>query len=645
LSELILDGSTAAAEYWDEASDRRRRIRAWLAKPSVKVALSLLATLAVASLLAFAVELVARDSLDSTIAFFADIHRPGWTTVLLFALTALAIDALLGRAQGGLLILAPLVLIPAWISSQKGMYLSDPFYPTDFLYARQIVELLPLLVNDRPKTAIGIALAVVTGLLLVVAAFRSWRRRARPLTRRARLMRLALTVPVLAAFVSIMDYSTFSWARDRLQIIPMMWDQKENYTFNGLTLAFALNLPMADVSTPAGYSADAVHNIAGFPAATVPADKPDIIIVMSESFWDPTQLPGVTITPDPIPTVREKRSGSMFSPEFGGMTANIEFEALTGFSNAFLPYGSIPYQQYIRKPLPSLATFLQSEGYKTRALHPFGGWFWNRTPVYQALGFGRFLSEEKLPPLKKRGLLPSDIAFTDEIIRQAEMMKDPFFFFAVTLQGHGPYEPNRYPDATHKVDARVSPWSRASIASYAEGASDADQGLKRLLDWASKRQRKTIIAFFGDHLPPLGPVYVETGFMKEPVASRRAPAAEMAVEHQTPLIIWSNRSGPVDDLGGISPAFIPLQVLRAAGIRHPYYTGFLGKVHDQFRVVDRNMLIDADGKDYPDWSRKREIDPVIRDFRFLQYDMMFDKRQSQWMFFPEEGGVVSQSAS
>ena len=141
---------------------------------------------------------------------------------------------------------------------------------------------------------------------------------------------------------------------------------------------------------------------------------------MSESFWDPTRLPGVKITPDPIPTVREASSGSMFSPEFGGMTANIEFEALTGFSNAFLPYGSIPYQQYIRQPLPSLATFLQSEGYTTRALHPFGGWFWNRSPVYQAFGFSRFLTEDKLPPLQKRGRLPSDIAFTDEIIRQAD---------------------------------------------------------------------------------------------------------------------------------------------------------------------------------------------------------------------------------
>ncbi len=60
----------------------------------------------------------------------------------------------------------------------------------------------------------------------------------------------------------------------------------------------------------------------------------------------------------------------MFSPEFGGMTANIEFEALTGFSNAFLPAGSIPYQQYVRTPTPSLATFLKSEGYEARAIHP-----------------------------------------------------------------------------------------------------------------------------------------------------------------------------------------------------------------------------------------------------------------------------------
>ena len=64
------------------------------------------------------------------------------------------------------------------------------------------------------------------------------------------------------------------------------------------------------------------------------------------------------------------------------------------------------------------------------------------------------------------------------------LTKDPFFFFAVTLQGHGPYEPNRYPDASHKVDARTSGWAKGSILTYAEGIADADAGLKRLIDWA-----------------------------------------------------------------------------------------------------------------------------------------------------------------
>ncbi len=285
------------------------------------------------------------------------------------------------------------------------------------------------------------------------------------LSRRERCLRLAFAVPVLAFFVSLMDYSSFSWARDRLQIVPMMWDQKENYAFNGFMFAFALNLPMANVAAPAGYSADAIQAVrTPTGIATVPAEKPDIIIVMSESFWDPTRLPNVKITPDPIENVRKIRSGHMFSPEFGGMTANVEFEALTGFSNAFLPYGSIPYQQYVRHKIPSLATFLNGEGYQTRAIHPFTRWFWNRGAVYDAFGFDRFMSEEDMPTLAKRGPLASDAALTEEIIREADNTKDPFFFFAVSLQSHGPYEPlplhRHHPQGGNHgklVDARIDP--------------------------------------------------------------------------------------------------------------------------------------------------------------------------------------------
>lgn len=596
-------------------------------------------TLFVSTAVVFLIELVARGSLSATLAFFGP-HRPAWTTVALFALVVSGLDALLGRKWQGLLIMAPLTLLLAWVGQQKAYYLGDPLYPTDFLYARQIFELMPLLVRERPFTAIFAGAGVVVGLAAFVACWTYCRRRAPVLTGRGRLARLAIALPTLFGFASVMDYASFSWARDRLQVLPMMWDQKENYAHNGFTLAFALNLPMAHVTAPAGFSPEAIDAMPRpATAAAVPAEKPDIIIVMSESFWDPTRLPGVTITPDPIANVRALQSGYVFSPEFGGMTANVEFEALTGFSNAFLPYGSIPYQQYVRGPMPSLATFLKSKGYETRALHPFGGWFWNRNPVYQAFGFDSFMSEENMRPLEKRGLLVSDMAFTDEIIRQADETENPFFFFAVTLQSHGPYEPGRYADTHHNVTAPVGPWARGSIQTYSEGAADADKGLQRLIEWATKRERPTVIAFFGDHLPPLGPVYVETGFMPEPVAPRKGSLPDMSVQHETPLVVWSNRGGKVENIGSISPSFLPLHVLRTAGISHPYYTGFLAQLHERYRVVDRNMLVGVDGVAVQDWSRAKEIDPDVRDFRYIQHDMMFGKQHGFDKFFPEVGAL------
>lgn len=598
---------------------------------------SLALTVAISAILVFSIELIVRGSLAETVAFFRQPFRPGWTTVLLFALLLIGLDAIFGRRHNGVLIVAPAALLLAAIGHQKSLYLGDPLYPTDFLYSRQILELMPLLVRERPLAAVAMLIGVLVGVAALVLLWRFWRRRFPAISIRGRMMRLAIAVPALAFFASIMDYATFSWTRDRLQIIPMMWDQKENYASNGFALAFALNVPMAKVTKPEGYDQKAIDAIEtpGLMAATLPAEKPDIIVVMSESFWDPARLPGVTITPDPIPTTRAMQSGHVFSPEFGGMTANVEFEALTGFSNAFLPYGSIPYQQYVRGSAPSLATFLGGEGYATRAIHPFEGWFWNRSPVYESFGFDRFMSAENLPPLEKRGQLASDAALTEEIIKEADATEAPFFFFAVSLQSHGPYEPNRYRDNTLKVEAGASEPARQSILTFAEGMKDADSGLARLVEWAQQRKRPTVIAFFGDHLPPLGSAYKETGFLKDNVAPRKGSAEEMGRNRETPLIVWSNRSGPVRNIGAISPAFLPLHVLNAAGITHPYYTGFLGAVHERYDVVDRSMLLSTDGKATADWLRSKDIDPAIRDFRLLQYDMMFGKKHGAPKFFPE----------
>jgi phosphoglycerol transferase MdoB-like AlkP superfamily enzyme len=375
-------------------------------------------------------------------------------------------------------------------------------------------------------------------------------------------------------------------------------------------------------------------------------------MVMSESLWDPTRLNNAALSPDPMPTMRANSSGNLFSPEFGGMTANVEFEALTGFSNAFLPYGSIPYQQYVRRPLPSLATFFASKGYTTRAFHPFQSWFWNRANVYQSLGFQSFMSEENMPVMDKRGLFTSDDALTKEIIRSADQTKEPFFFFAVTLQGHGPYEKNRYAKNTINVQsAALAPENRDSLATYAQGVREADSSLKALMDWAKKRRRETIIVLFGDHLPPLGNVYTETGYMPDVVATRKASVGVMKREHETPLVVWSSKRGVQKDLGSISPSQLPYYVVRLAGYRHAFYTGVLGRLHERYAVVDRHQLSERNDRPHSRLARPRArsirsattaISSTTRcSARALARSASSPSRRSAWRHRPAEASAVA----
>nr|WP_302795371.1 LTA synthase family protein [Shinella daejeonensis] len=632
----VATSETITLENGGEAGFLQRHAR------SVAVLGSLAVSILLSLLTVIGIEWITRGSLRETYGFLTNPNQPGWTTLGVFFLLYLAIDALIGRQHKAVLLVSPLVLLMGVVSQQKQVFLTDPLYPTDLLFGWQIVELLPVLIEDRPWTALALGLGVVVACVALVFLWVFAWRHFRPLTRTERLLRLVIALPILAGFVSVMDYNHFSWVRDRMKVYPILWDQAENYRHNGFTMAFAINLPMANVHAPAGYSTAAIDAIPAklLPAGTSHRSKPDVIVVMSESLWDPTRLDGMTLAPDPMPVLRENLSGGVFSPEFGGLTANVEFEALTGFSNAFLPTGSIPYQQYIRNPLPSLATFFRAEGYSAQAMHPFRGWFWNRTNVYEALGFETFRDSDAMPPLQKRGKFVSDEALTREIIREADRQKAPFFFFAVTLQGHGPYEAGRYARNTITVEGGLDARDSQMLATYAQGVKEADDSLKMLMDWAATRDRETIIVTFGDHLPPLNTVYRNTGFMPGVTASRKGTPEQMTREHETPLVIWSNRGGAQKDVGPVSPAFLPYYILTATGFEHPYYTGFLGDLREKYRVIDRYLLIGDKGDTQQDWARKKSVDPLVHDFRLLQHDILFGRQKGLERFFTSHADVA-----
>jgi len=597
-----------------------------------------LANLTVASIvLVVALEWIARGSLRDVGAFLTSPARPGVTTIAAVLAILLALDALLGRRYLSLIAVAPLCALTGLISAQKQTYLSDPLYPSDLLFGRQILELLPTMLKAQPLTAVLVGLGLCAAIAALVALWLLARRHSPGLSWRERAAGLVLALPLLAGLASLMDYSHYSWVRDRLNIIPMMWDQQENYRHNGFLMAFAFNIPMANVAAPEGYGDNSIADLTSKSAsfAANKGDYPDVIMLMSESLWDPTRLENVELSADPMPTIRAKQSGNVFSPEFGGMTANVEFEALTGFSNAFLPYGSIPYQQYIRRPVPSLASFFRGEGYSAIAMHPFQEWFWNRKQVYKNFGFEEFRSEETLPAMEKRGNFASDDALMNEIMATADTATNPLFLFAVTLQGHGPYEAARYAENTIDVTGGLTASASQALATYSQGVVEADDALLKLVRWAKKRDRETIIVLFGDHLPPLGQAFVESGYMPGMVASRRAPLEVMKKEHETPLVVWSSKKGVRKNIGTISPALLPYHVLKTAGFSDPFYTGTLGDVQQEFSVIDRHMLVATDGNAMLDWSiAPNAVPDVVRDYRLLQFDMMFGAQYGRERFFP-----------
>ena len=64
-------------------------------------------------------------------------------------------------------------------------------------------------------------------------------------------------------------------------------------------------------------------------------------------------------------------------------------------------------------------------------------------------------------------------------------------------------------------------------------------------------------------------------------------------------------------------------------------------MHDKLRVIDRYMLIDAKGNATAEWARKKAIDPLVRDFRFLQHDIMFGKQYGLERFFDSHAELMS----
>ena len=600
-------------------------------------------------------EWIARGTLDADT--FAQYIGPHWEAyalawALLF-LVWLTVDWLTRFAPLATLVTAILGCVPAAVDFYTLQLRGEPFLPWDLMQVSEAAGVASA-AGIHIQTSMTVSIVVV--LVLTVGSFFLYRKRAK-LGWPQRVAGFAASAAAGCALVFCVFLQ--SAVTESLGILPDAWMQDRYYRYYGVITSFLTNLTNLEIDKPEEYSEEAVNEIlddveAGekystsplYPesyGATTPADeavqKPTILYVMDESYWDVSELEqyGYQFDTDVSANLHRLQQtsayGRAYSPSFGGGTCDVEFEALTGYSVSFLPNGSKPYQQHVTKPMFALPNYLKTQGYQTAAVHCFWAKYWSRDTAYPNLGLDTFLSLEKMHGVNKvrkhywtSGLVTDD-SMADQIIQQYESMKAssdaPVFLHAVTMQNHTNYNKDNYPDdervkvLEHPAGLKAS--TVGALEDFATGIRDADAMLGKLTEYFSQVDEPVILVFWGDHYNPIDSnydVFTRSGYASDSSADPKL--------HQTTLLMWSNYTDKPVDLGTIAAYDISPVMMNIYGLKQPLYFQYLNRqLQVACRSNTRGTIVNRDGSTTNTMTALQQ--KWNQNHWMLQYDLMFGK--------------------
>lgn len=548
---------------------------------------------------------------------------------LFFFFVLLVCSALLPNVYTGALIASLVCFVIAVANYKKLGTTGEPLFPWDLRQVKNAQELSKITKGMISPYAVIAAVILIALLVYVVYKLPKIRIQL-PL----RFLMIIVSAAVIFGFFQMVGGQTALAISMKYQNIP--WNQKVNYTQNGFVYAFAGNLKQKLMEKPDGFSRAAIEAIAQKYSAlhddtnmnaNAPAEQPNIMYMMDEAFFDPTRLPGYTFSEDPLKFIHQEQnstpSGFLLSPEFGGNTANVEFEALTGMSMYFLQDGSIPYQQRIVKmsSLPSIVSILKARGYETKALHPFDDTFYNRNRVYPILGFDQFTSEKDLKDAERftpSGYI-SDKYAVEEAVSELRKSDKPTFLHLVTMQNHFPFTKGLNGTNTITVDG-VKPEFKDELETYVHDTKLTDEALAYLSEQLKTIQRPTIVVFWGDHLPALSAgIYTQAGWDANP-----------RLKHETKLMYLANFDIGKQSVGTHSPAFIGPTIFQMSGQKLPPYYRLLEQVKSEIPGLSKNVRIGSSGVLTQLTAEQKAL---LNDYRLVEYDMLEGENYSKDLLF------------
>lgn len=476
------------------------------------------------------------------------------------------------------------------------------------------------------------ALLVVLGFLFLLTLEFFCRFTLKKGTWKLRLPMATTLVVMLGAF-GLMFHSD-EIVEQKLRLYNKLFTPTTISYKNGTALAFVMELRYLSVDKPAGYNADtAAQELAALEeesmsepamagAGSDEGEFPNIIVIMDEAFSDPAILGDFTVNQDYMPFVHSLLEGAENTVSgwlnvsvLGGNTANTEFEYLTGNTMAFLPQGSIPYQQYIKGETPSLASHLAGLGYQTVAMHPYNASGWDRDTVYPAMGFSEMYFLPDFDNAAKVRNYVSDQSDFEKIVEIYENKGDnPLFLFNVTMQNH-----SSYTESFDNFDPQIEvEGGSQTLNNYLSLLSLSDAALGELISYFEEQEEDTIIVFFGDHQT--------TNSVIEPILKQNGKSSstlteeEQADRYKVPFFIWANFD--IEEETGVETSvnYLGAKTLLAAGVPMDGYFTYLSVFSETVPVISANHVTLADGT----FTNADDQSELLSDYKGYQYYRLFD---------------------
>ncbi|EJN93687.1 LTA synthase family protein [Streptococcus ratti] len=545
---------------------------------------------------------------------------PGATLyqICLLLVVYLFVYCLINRYLISTIIIVSSGIVISVVNAVKEGMRSEPLLITDFVWLQQ-VDLLVSFVN------IKLVVYTVLSLLLAVLIYLFLRKRIFPgrIINRKRIRFVLLTA---LAFLSVSVFTVFRNERDAKIVngIPIISKVNNWYDINwmgfstsarykSLMYVWTKQLTKSIMDTPNDYSQEKMNEVSK--KYTKLAKKINqsrkenisdqtVIYLLSESFSDPNRVDGVTLSREVIPNIKQIKqtttSGLMKSDGYGGGTANMEFQALTGLpfynfsSSVSVLYTEVAPEMSI---FPSLSSQFKSKN--RLVLHPSGANNYGRKNIYKNLGFSDLVfttdSKDKFSNKKFTGVSVSDETLYNNILQRLDTTQNQFFS-AITMQNHVPWSVSDPADVSGSGKG-FTDGENNNLSNYARLLTHTDNSTKAFLDKLSKINKKVTVVFYGDHLP---------GFYPDSAFSSNAES-----KYQTDYFIWSNFETPKMNYPLVNSSDFTAELLKQTNSRVSPYYALLTEVLDN-ASVDKKKL-------------NKNQKKIAEDLKLIQYDITLGK--------------------